>query len=308
MTSNTVEIESHPVNFPSFSVEKRTYKPDPFTIKDGRSVGSDGFVVPKDFAEFHEWFPDYVHRWVSKHAITSASQEDIEDWTQDLLIHLSRLPLTSKYREAGKKDIVATFDPLRHYGANEARFRNYINLCLANKFRTMQSKRMKDALCRPGNLSLDGQTEGEDLGSVCDEYCHSHSAQLRTAVKASEKQFGDTAFLEEFGNFVRREGPKVLPAMEAILATGTQTEAANWLGITESEFARMRNRLVQLGECFLSGKQVPRLRRAYRKRIPRPRQFSGLHPKLGSVGLFLEQLGEQPKDGSELRSATVATT
>lgn len=137
MTSNTVEIESHPVNFPSFSVEKRTYKPDPFTIKDGRSVGSDGFVVPKDFAEFHERFPDYVHRWVSKHAATSASQGDIEDWTQDLLIHLSRLPLTSKYREAGKEDIVATFDPLRHYGANEARFCNYINLCLANQFRTM---------------------------------------------------------------------------------------------------------------------------------------------------------------------------
>jgi hypothetical protein len=140
MTSNTVEIESHPVNFPNFSVEKRTYKPDPFTIKDGRSVGSDGFVVPKDFAEFHERFPDYVREWVSKHAATSASQEDIEDWTQDLLIHLSCLPLMSKYREAGREDIVATFDPLRHYGANEARFRNYINLCLTNKFRTMHSK------------------------------------------------------------------------------------------------------------------------------------------------------------------------
>jgi hypothetical protein len=308
MSSNTVEIESHPVNFPSFSVEKRTYKLDPFTIKDGRSVGSDGFVVPKGFAEFHERFPDYVHRWVSKHAGRSVSEEDNEDWTHELLIHLSSLPLRSKYREAGKKDIVATFDPLRHYGANEARFRNYINLCLMNKFRTMQSKRMKDALCRPGNLSLRTHAEEEDLGSAGDEYCHSHSAQLRAAQKTSEKQFGDRAFLEEFGNFVRREDPKAFPAMDAILATGTQTEAAKWLGITESEFARMRNRLGQLGECFLSGKQVPRQLRAYRRRVPKPRQFSGLHPKLESVGLFLEQLREQPKDGSELRSATVATT
>src|SRR5271170_2475340 len=97
MTSNTVEIESHPVNFPNFSGEKRTYKPDPFTIKDGRSVGSDGFVIPKDFAEFHQRFPDYVHRWVSKHAAPAASQEDKEDWAQDLLIHLSHLSLTSKY-------------------------------------------------------------------------------------------------------------------------------------------------------------------------------------------------------------------
>ena len=308
MQTNTVEVESYPVNFPGISVEKRKCKPDPFTIKDDRSVGSDGFVVPKDFAEFHERFPDYVHRWVSKHAATSASQEDIEDWTQDMLIHLSCLPLTSKYRQAGKKDIVATFDPLRHYGANEARFRNYINLCLLNKFNTMRSKRMKDALCRPGNLSLRTHAEEEDLGSAGDEYCHSHSAQLRAAQKASEKQFGDRAFLEEFGNFVRREDAKVFPAMDAILATGTQTEAVKWLGITESEFARMRNRLGQLGECFLSGKQVLRQLRGYRKRIPKSRQFSGLYPKLESVGSFLEQLREQPKDGSELRSATVATT
>ena len=159
MQSNTVEVESHPVNFPNFSVEKRTYKSDPFTIKDGRYIGSDGFVVPRDFAEFYERFPDYVRRWVSNHADRLAPKEDLEDWTQDLLIHLYHLPQTSKFREAGNKDIVQTFDPMKHYGANEARFRNYMNLCLANKFRTMRSKRMKDALFRPGNLSLDGHIE-----------------------------------------------------------------------------------------------------------------------------------------------------
>jgi hypothetical protein len=81
---------------------------------------------------------------------------DLEDWTQDLLIHLYHLPQISKHREAGKEDIVETFDPMKHYGANEARFRNYINLCLASKFRTMHSKRMHDALCRPAKLSLSG--------------------------------------------------------------------------------------------------------------------------------------------------------
>jgi hypothetical protein len=106
---------------------------DPFSIRDGHYVGHDGFVVPRDFAEFNKRFPDYVHRRVSKHASTSASREGIEDWTQDLLVHLSRLPETSKHRDAGRQDIVATFNPLRHYDANEARFRNYINLCLANK-------------------------------------------------------------------------------------------------------------------------------------------------------------------------------
>src|SRR5208283_109481 len=225
MQSNTVEVENQPVNFPNFSVEKKTYKPDPFRIRDGHYIGSDGFVVPKDFEEFYQRYPDYVRKWVSKHADTSASKEDVEDWTQDLLIHLYCLPPTSKYREAGNKDIVETFDPVKHYGANEARFRNYINLCLANKFRTMHSKRMKDALCRAGNLSLGGERKDEDLCSV-DELCYKHSAHSRAAQKACQKQSQDRAFLQEFLNFVRREDAKALPTIEALMTTGTWGEAA----------------------------------------------------------------------------------
>ena len=93
MLSNTAEIRNQPV---SFSVEKKRCESDPFTIRDGRYVGSDGFVVPKDFPEFFKRFPDYVQRWVSKHAPTSASDEDKEDCTQDLLIHISRPPLQSR--------------------------------------------------------------------------------------------------------------------------------------------------------------------------------------------------------------------
>jgi hypothetical protein len=185
----------------------------------------------------------------------------LEDRTQDLLIHLLNLPQTSKYREAGKKDIVETFDPLKHYGANEARFRNYLNLCLANKLKTCYSKSLKDALFRPGNLSLGAQMEGENLGSVDDEYCHSHSAYLQRAANASEKQAWDRTFLEEFAEFVRREDAKVLSTIEAIFTTGTQADAADWLGITEREFGRMRTRLSQLAKCFLSGEPVPRQRR-----------------------------------------------
>jgi hypothetical protein len=31
-------------------------------------------------------------------------REDLEDWTQDLIIHLKYLPLKSKHREVGKED------------------------------------------------------------------------------------------------------------------------------------------------------------------------------------------------------------
>src|SRR5271156_6122887 len=85
----------------SLSVENR--KPDPFTIVDERYVGHDGFVVPKNFDEFHERFPQYVRNWVNRHVDRSAPKEDAEDWTQDLLIHLRNLPAISKHREAGKE-------------------------------------------------------------------------------------------------------------------------------------------------------------------------------------------------------------
>ena len=103
----------------------------------------------------------------------------MEDWTQDLLIHLRYLPAISKHREAGKEDIVQTFDPHKHHGANSARFFNYINLCLGNKFRTMHSARMKNPVCRPGNLSLTTHWEETDRDQVGDEFCHAHSAYLR---------------------------------------------------------------------------------------------------------------------------------
>jgi hypothetical protein len=183
----------------------------------------------------------------------------------------------SKYREAGKKDIVATFDPLRHYGANEARFRNYINLCLANKFRSMHSKRMRDALCRPGNLSLGGENVNEDVCSV-DDVCQKHSSHLRAAQKACQKQSHDKAFVQEFLNFVRREDAKTLPTVEALMATGTLGDAADWLGINGGEFGRTHERLRQLAQCFQNGKPVPRRRRSYRKRATKTNQFSGSHP------------------------------
>lgn len=269
MQSNTVETRSLTVSPSNFYVEKGGYKPDPFSIRNGHFVGHDGFVVPNDFSEFFNRFPDYVHRWVNKHAGPSASAEDIEDWTQDLLFHLSCLPQTSKYRESGKRDIVATFDPLKHHGANEARFRNYINLCLANKFRTMLSKRMKDALGRLGSVSLDGQNMGEGSCDP-DQLCRNNSAQFRAAEKASEKQSGDKVFLQEFVNFVRHEDAKALPTIQALMATGTRGDAAYWLGIVELEFDRMHTRVKHLGRCFLSGETVPKQRKPYKRHKSEP--------------------------------------
>jgi hypothetical protein len=248
MQSNTASVENQVINFPSFSVENR--KSDPFTTVDGHHIGHDGFVVPKNFDEFHERFPEYVRRWVERHVDRSTPDEDLEDWTQDLLIHLRYLPTISKHREAGMQDIVQTFDPIKHHGANAGRFFNYLNLCLGNRFRTMRSTRLKNPLYRPGNLSLTAYCEDADRDQVDDEFCHRHSEHLRERCQRQERQRDSRHALAEFLDFVRREDSSVLSVMEAIAATATLGAAAELLGTTKATFCRMRSRLRQLGRIF----------------------------------------------------------
>lgn len=129
----------------------------------------------------------------------------------------------------------------------------------------MYCKRMKDALCRPGNLSLGGEKPDEDPCSV-DDFCQKHSTHLRAAQKACQKQSHDKAFLQEFLNFGRREDTKALPTIQALMTTGTRGDAAYWLGITDLEFDRLHTRVRRLAKCFVSGEPVPKQRKPYKKR------------------------------------------
>lgn len=267
---NTTVATNQPTFPMDFSTEEQASKNDPFALIGGRYIGHDGFVVPKDFDEFHRRFPHHIPNWVKRHADRLALKEDLEDWTQDLIIHLKYLPLTSKHRKAGKEDVVQTFDPAKHHGANQARFLNYVNLCLANKFRTIDTKRKKDAMCHTGNLSLTAEVDARNYGEVDDEYCHAHSEYLRRAAGISEKRARDRAFVTEFVDFVRREDPSVLPAIQSILATGTPDDAAEFLGITDARFSRLRTRIRQLGKCFVTGDDhIPKQRSPYKKRTKR---------------------------------------
>lgn len=264
MLSNTEAAQKQPINFASISVENR--KPDPFRIVDGHYVGHDGFVVPKNFDEFHERFPGYVRDWVNRHVDGSVPREDREDWTQDLLIHLRFLPAISKHRDAGNEDVVQTFDPNKHFGANSARFFNYINLCLGNKFGTMRSIRLKNPLCRPRNLSLTSRWNEMDSDQVDDEFCHAHSEHLRRRSQQEEREWDARHTLDEFSKFVKREDSSVLPVMEAIAATTTLGAAAEWLRITKTDLRRLSNRLRKLGQFFLGGEA-----RSRRSPKPQPR-------------------------------------
>jgi hypothetical protein len=252
------------------------YTGDAFTVRDdGRYVGDDGFVVPANFDEFYERYPKYVINWVKKRLNRFTVDDDVEDWTQDLLIHMKFLPEKSKHRQPGANghdlgcsDVIETFNPYQQYGASERRFRNYINFCLANKFNTVQSKRQKNPVCRPGNIpyGITPEDTNNHSQSTGDEFVHQNSQHLATLAERKQKQHDDALFTNQFKRFVKKQDPSVYPAIEALEATGPLGEAAEYMGVTEQEFTRYRARLKQLGECFIAKSSVPKQRKPYKKR------------------------------------------
>jgi hypothetical protein len=234
---------------------------DPFEYADGHYVGHDGFVVPKDFAEFYERFPDHIRRWVKRHADRCSSKEDIDDWTQDLCAHMSSLPATSKYRRDGKRDVVQTFDPFRHYGASLPRFLNYVNRCLANKFRTIHAYHMKGLICRAGPRSFSDIFGNESAG---DKPHRALLEKLNAIDFRSRKQVDDKLLIAEFVDFVRAHNPPLLSVLGTM--TGTQTEAGQKLCATEAEVGRLYRQIRELGSSFLSRKRpMQRKQRAGRR-------------------------------------------
>lgn len=259
------------------------YTGDPFVVlPDGRFMDfkelskpeEKRFIVPADFMEFYESNPKYILNWVKKRLNKFIVDEDVEDWAQELTMHMKYLPASSKYRTAGKEDVVQTFDPYKLYGANEARFRSYINNCLANKMMTGQSKHGKNPVCRMDTMSLtsdESSMEEEYTGEGTAEYIYSKSEYLSTMSAAQAKREEDRLYTSQFIAFVEREDPSMLPAIEALMSTNTQRQAAEMLqsgGILgeDGDFTRFRNRLKVLAKCFLSGEEVPKTRSPYTRK------------------------------------------
>jgi len=97
----------------------------------------------------------------------------------------------------------------------------------------MHSRRTRNPLCRPGNLSLTADREDTDRDQVDDEFCHGHSEHMRRRCQQQERLRDARHALAEFSEFVKHEDSSVLPAMEAIAAVGTSDAAAELLGKTK---------------------------------------------------------------------------
>ncbi|MGD1108424.1 MAG: hypothetical protein ABR865_15385 [Terracidiphilus sp.] len=207
---------------------------DAYIVRDGHFVGHDGFIVPNSFSEFYQRFPNYVADWVRGRVRDCVSATEAEDWTQELLLHLAALPSTSKFRRDGKQDVIQTFSPDRMHGANEARFRSFINQCLGNKFNTLHAKWRKRPLSNPRNLPLD---VGVEIG-VSDEFCYANSAYLQEAGRRSREREEQRFRL---GEFVRLGEPSIPGLRRFVLAfkeTGSWKETSSLIGHERCELSK----------------------------------------------------------------------
>ncbi len=285
LTACFADSKTYPVSPPpegSTIARKEGYGGDTFYVsRDGHFIGDDGFVVPVDFEEFLERFPDYVRNWVTKHLYGNAPEEKIEDWSQDLLMQLSALPTVSKYREAGKNDVVQTFDPFRQYGASERRFRSYVNSCLANRFSTLHKKWALNPLSCPANISLssdDGDEDDRPHLRATDEYVHSLSAVLLGRTQRAFRAQEQRLLADEFTRFVLAEQPDVALLLCAFCEAGSFADARrNWcsdcrrvatmleiqsgqhrghnVGLGQNRFTRAKGNLKQLATKFMRQSQ-----------------------------------------------------
>jgi hypothetical protein len=258
------------------ATQPESYKEDPFErTKDGHVVDlvetnpDKRFVVPKNFDEFSERYPNYIRRWVMKHTKKMSLDADVEDWEADLAFHMRYLPVASVHRVPGANglndgciDRIQTFDPVRMHGATPARFFHFVNNLLRNCFITEISKRKRQPLHIPNNLSY-GYVDEDSVGVVDDEYLHKNSPLLTRISEIRSGNEQTKLFVEEFYTFVQQKDPKVIPILDALRETGTHVQARKHLQIDKKLYNRQRKRIQQLSRAFLTLVNTPRVKEVY---------------------------------------------
>jgi hypothetical protein len=250
---------------------------DDFSVTpDGHYRGTDGYIVPKDFAEFYTREPRYVRRWAAKWIHQSESSDVVRDLEQELLLYLHNLPETSKLRQPneryteGRSDVIQCFDPVRQYGASERRFRSYLKLCLQNKALTIRDRQNKNPIFRRDNQPYAGIQSEDNVMTVDDNYIHNHSEILERKAEHAAANVENFLLVRRFIEFVNKTQPSLCGTLDAISQTGTLIETQKLLGVGEATLNRDRKRLIELRDAFMNGTPVPKQRKhrkPYKKRI-----------------------------------------
>jgi len=238
---------------------------DPYIVsEDGHIVGHDGFVIPKDFAEFYERYPLHVRNFVRINW-THASDSDRQDREQQLLMHLMTLSPDSKFREPGFNglengcaDRVQIFHPDRAYGASAKRFFWYINHYLRNHFFSQGRKANSNPVRRASTMSM-ADAAGE-------EFVYSRLSKQFSSGCNHDLILEEAVIVNQFLEYVELYNPELIFILDVIGQAESFVDAQRELGITERPFLYARNRLMVLHRHFLTGQVPPRQRKVYRSR------------------------------------------
>jgi hypothetical protein len=174
-SNSTTTFDFTPVKSPE--PEKRL---DTFKIsRDGHYIGHDGFIVPWNFAEFYERYPDCVGGQVRGHW-SICNKTEREDRESELLIYLMTIPEKSKFRQPGYnglpdgcRDRIQIFNPGRTGGANAARFFSFINNMLRNHLSSLVQKESSNPLSRRTTINY-----GKRMGGEFDSYWRSEESEV----------------------------------------------------------------------------------------------------------------------------------
>jgi hypothetical protein len=262
---------------PTTKPDGSPYKGDPFTVvNDGgiTYIGNDGFVIPKNIQELQEREPNYIRSWVIKKLQQQMilTPENVEDWTQELYLHLANLPEDSVgrkpgYNEAnpnGCTDLIQCFNPYSAFGASIRRFFFYVNRCLANKFESIHRFNQRNPLQRWGNFSFDPSmtfVPGDAQKRVgADEFVHANSFDHRESLQQIEAHRDNKIFVQRVREFVQEHQPDLIPFMDAIGSENGMTEVMEAMNIDPATYSRRRKRLKVLVDCLTYGQRVPEWR------------------------------------------------
>jgi hypothetical protein len=134
----------------------------------------------------------------------------------------------------GKRDVIQTFSPERMHGANGARFRSYINRCLANKFNTLYKKWQQSPLSNATNVPLDGEREN----GISDEFYHVNSTAFRTRERRNRERDEQRLGVSESVRIGESSIPVLRQFIEIFGTTRSWEEATCQLGRKRDECSR----------------------------------------------------------------------
>ncbi|HWR15182.1 MAG TPA: hypothetical protein VN577_10155 [Terriglobales bacterium] len=247
------------------------HKPEAFRRRKGHWVGADGFVCPKDFAEFYDRFPNYAQRWVAMNLRSlTYDRADVEEWTNELLLFLMQRKPRQKTRKIS--DAIETFDPRRCEGASKSRWFRYLDAILWNRFRDLLDHRKRDYLRKPNAFPIN--PDGT-LGSAFHGAERSTDDVLDLGIEDVSQETAEAEHVKQeqrlhvwgYREFVAKHDPDLLPLMDAIATANTLRDAQVMLGWASNVFVAGRERLQILAECYKKGGDVPPRRKVYKARL-----------------------------------------